>query len=85
MTFGPVTIGAAGSAPGAHPFGTFFRSEPDLGPVPRAGKWSCPGRVREGLMTTAVPLLERQVVLAALGSSNRGLSAGEAAARRAES
>ncbi|HEU5388585.1 MAG TPA: hypothetical protein VFV73_22025 [Streptosporangiaceae bacterium] len=41
--------------------------------------------MREGLMTTAVPLLERQVVLAALGSSNRGLSAGEAAARRAES
>ena len=35
-------------------------------------------------MTTAVPLLERQEVLAALGSSNRGLSAGEAAARRAE-
>jgi magnesium-transporting ATPase (P-type) len=35
-------------------------------------------------MTTAVPSLEPQQVLAALGSSNRGLSADEAAARRAE-
>ena len=35
-------------------------------------------------MTAAVPSLERQEVLAALGSSNRGLSADEAAARRAE-
>ena|SRR5205823_6387494 len=42
------------------------------------------GQVRERLMVAGVPSLERQQVLAALGSSGRGLSADEAAARRAE-
>ena len=42
-------------------------------------------RCAERLMTVAaVPSLERQQVLAGLGSSGRGLSADEAAARRAE-
>jgi len=43
-----------------------------------------PVQVREHLMMVAVPSLERQQVLAELGSSGRGLSAVEAAARRAE-
>jgi Cation transporter/ATPase, N-terminus/E1-E2 ATPase len=44
-----------------------------------------PVKVPEHLMTAAaVPSLERQQVLAELGSSGRGLSADEAAARRAE-
>jgi hypothetical protein len=44
-----------------------------------------PVQVPEHLMTAAaVPSLERQQVLAGLGSSGRGLSADEAAARRAE-
>src|SRR5215467_8237384 len=43
-----------------------------------------PGQVREQLSMVAVPSLERQQVLAGLGSSARGLSADEAAARRAE-
>ena len=42
------------------------------------------GQVRERLMVAGVPSLERQQVLAGLGSSGRGLSADEAAARRAE-
>jgi P-type Ca2+ transporter type 2C len=45
---------------------------------------TCPVRVRQQLMTMAVPSLERQQVLAALGGSDRGLAADEAAARRAE-
>ena len=40
--------------------------------------------MREHLTLAAVPSLERQQVLAGLGSSGRGLSADEAAARRAE-
>jgi hypothetical protein len=44
-----------------------------------------PVQVPEHLMTAAaVPSLERQQVLAGLGSSGRGLSADEAPARRAE-
>jgi magnesium-transporting ATPase (P-type) len=44
-----------------------------------------PVQVPEHLTTAAaVPSLERQQVLAGLGSSGRGLSADEAAARRAE-
>ena len=42
------------------------------------------GRMRERLMVAGVPSLERPRVLSAPGSSGRGLSADEAAARRAE-